>query len=520
MPFTNGSEQTRCLTRVIKHLREENYESCNCKLPCHEVKYEKTISYSKWPSDADIPIYKQLFSKALDLNASEVTDDFVRRNFLRIDVYYGDMMYSMITEEESYSFGKLIGDIGGYMGLLVGASVFSLLELIVLIGQTIFAMIATRTRRVNVPNQQFKINRCLERSVLCCSIRSRCRRKESRRKEQAVTKIAVINNFKDGPKNSKRVERISSEFDHAWIRKIIFDQIKGNEMHLAVANAFLLSLVILTVTPTVRRYLKSPSLTKEETVRVSEMKMPAITVCGTSFSKAKVTKFAKEKNLTVKYNWIGRIDNMEDILWKASSLEDIAYDNNTMFIINPDKHDIAIERVLVANQGYCYKTPSMFSYKITNNFDSILLPKAMRKRLARNESELSCTYSIYESLYNSNYASCNCELPCTETRYNKYSSSAKLTSSDPSIHKHIVAINVFFGGMEYEKITELKMYTTERFVGEIGGQMGIWIGASIFSLFELIYLFVQFAGVLCRKKRSKPSNLEKGMSKEVNDSVF
>ncbi|XP_065070759.1 acid-sensing ion channel 1-like [Rhopilema esculentum] len=394
---------------------------------------------------------------------------------------------------------------------------------------------------------------------------------------------------------------------------------------------FFVSLVILTVTPTVRRYFKSPSLTKVETVRVSEMKMPAITVCGPSFSKAKVTNFAKEKNLTVKYNRIGLIDNIDDILGRASSLEDLAFDNNTMFIINPDENDIAIERVLVANQGYCYKVNANGSFvqrstdiekflfiglflnisdgvylrrsttdsvevniqdhrqlpsrdsgtvlapvghltsieikkteikrlkppypsKCTNGenlrllfkgdysisncrlscfliqvsqkcsrihfFDSILLPKAMRKPLARNESELSCTYSIHESLYNSNYASCNCELPCTETRYNKYSSSAKLTSSDPSIHKHIVAINVFFGGMEYEKITELKMYTTERFVGEIGGQMGIWIGASIFSLFELIYLFVQFAGVLCRKKRRKSSNLDKGMSKEANDSVL
>ena len=153
MPFTNGSKQTRCLAKVIKHLRDSNFESCNCKLPCHEVKYDKTVSYSKWPSETDIPIYKQLFSKALDLNASEVADDFVRRNFLRIDVYYGDMMYRMISEEESYSFGKLIGDIGGYMGLLVGASVFSLLELIVLIGQTIFAMMAARTHRNNDLNQ-------------------------------------------------------------------------------------------------------------------------------------------------------------------------------------------------------------------------------------------------------------------------------------------------------------------------------------------------------------------------------
>ncbi|XP_065070943.1 acid-sensing ion channel 5-like [Rhopilema esculentum] len=140
---------------------------------------------------------------------------------------------------------------------------------------------------------------------------------------------------------------------------------------------FFISLVILTVTPTVRRYFKSPSLTKVETVRVSEMKMPAITVCGPSFSKAKVTKFAKEKNLTVKYNRIGLIDNIDDILGKVFSLEDLAYDNNTMFIINPDVNDIAIERVLVANRGYCYKinangTAIQKSVNLGFTFDIIL----------------------------------------------------------------------------------------------------------------------------------------------------
>ena len=146
-PFFSFPPTDLCVQKVYEKLLEENYASCNCKLPCNEVKYEKTVSYSKWPSEADIPIYKQLFSKALDLNASEVADDFVRRNFLRIDVYYGDMMYRMISEEESYSFGKLIGDIGGYMGLLVGASVFSLLELIVFLLQTV--RFATKRNKIN-----------------------------------------------------------------------------------------------------------------------------------------------------------------------------------------------------------------------------------------------------------------------------------------------------------------------------------------------------------------------------------
>ena len=394
---------------------------------------------------------------------------------------------------------------------------------------------------------------------------------------------------------------------------------------------FFISLVVLTVTPTIQSYFRSPSLTKEETVRVSEMKIPAITVCGPSLSKAKVTKWAEERNVTVEYDRFGLISNLGEILTRVSSLEDLASDDNSIFIIRPDEHKTVIERVFVAYQGYCFKInangtskqrsvdpgftfdiilflnlsdgiyfyrfptdavdviiqdqrefPSLdsgtvlapighrtsieikkteikrlkppFPSKCTNGenmkllfkgdytvsncrlscflsqvsqkcshmpvFYSTLLPKAMRKPIPRNQSEASCFSTIMNNLHDSNYASCNCELPCTETKFLKHSSSAKLTSSDPSIHKHIVIISVFFGDLEYEKITELKMYTPERFVGEIGGQMGIWIGASIFSVLELIYLFVQFTGVLCRKKRRKSSNLENGIAKEVNDSVL
>ena len=394
---------------------------------------------------------------------------------------------------------------------------------------------------------------------------------------------------------------------------------------------FFVSLVILTVTPTIQSYFRSPSLTKVETVRVSEMKIPAITVCGPSLSKAKVIKYAMGKNIKITYNEeLGIIENVDELLMTASSVEDLVFDEKSMYIIKPKKHQTDIERILVAYQGYCYKINAngtarqrsadpeiffditlfldmseginFFSYptdavdviiqdhrqfpsldsgtvlapaghrtlieikkteitrlkppypsKCTNGekmkllfkgdytvgncrlscflnkaskkcsnipiLYGIFLPKAMRRPFPVNRSQITCTTSILKSLQDSNYASCNCELPCVETKFHKYSSSAKLQSSDPRA-KQIVAISVFFGDMEFEKITEFEMYTKERLIGEIGGQMGIWIGASIFSVLELIYLFVQFAGFLCRRKRRKSFNLEKGVTKEVTDSIL
>ncbi|CAB4004599.1 acid-sensing ion channel 1 isoform X2, partial [Paramuricea clavata] len=49
-------------------------------------------------------------------------------NLLAIDIFYEDLNYNIIKQVPAYSLPNLLGEIGGLMGLFLGASILTLLE--------------------------------------------------------------------------------------------------------------------------------------------------------------------------------------------------------------------------------------------------------------------------------------------------------------------------------------------------------------------------------------------------------
>ena len=81
---------------------------CNCRVPCQEIVYEKTLSSIKLPN----------------------------QNNLDAIIYFEELLDEIITEIPEWTFTKLLGDIGGLTGIWLGASVFSIIELLILLGYT------------------------------------------------------------------------------------------------------------------------------------------------------------------------------------------------------------------------------------------------------------------------------------------------------------------------------------------------------------------------------------------------
>ena len=152
MPNANGSlrlaqkEDLECYMRAFQKVIDADFSSCSCSLSCHETIFQKSASYSQWPATADLPFYKTILSESLGLNASNLSDEFVRRNFLKISVFFGDMKYRKITEVRQYPLSGLISDIGGQMGIWLGASMFSFIELICLLVQCFQAICKSREK--------------------------------------------------------------------------------------------------------------------------------------------------------------------------------------------------------------------------------------------------------------------------------------------------------------------------------------------------------------------------------------
>ena len=133
-------------------LQEQHALGCDCPASCHEETYQKTTSYSKWPSQADLLSYKRIFGAALGLSNATFTDEYIYNNFIRLNIFFDQMSYQRVVEVPEWTTTKLISDIGGQMGMWIGASVFSLIELLVLCGCILSGSLLSRNKKEEIAN--------------------------------------------------------------------------------------------------------------------------------------------------------------------------------------------------------------------------------------------------------------------------------------------------------------------------------------------------------------------------------
>jgi hypothetical protein len=63
-------------------------------------------------------------------NISNITDEQIAKSFVSLDVYYNSLTYTQIVEVPVYTTLNLISSIGGTLGLFLGMSVLSFIEII------------------------------------------------------------------------------------------------------------------------------------------------------------------------------------------------------------------------------------------------------------------------------------------------------------------------------------------------------------------------------------------------------
>ncbi|XP_077966757.1 bile acid-sensitive ion channel-like [Styela clava] len=112
---------------------------------------------------------------------------------------------------------------------------------------------------------------------------------------------------------------------------------------------------------------------------------------------------------------------------------------------------------------------------------------------------------------------CECQPPCHSTVYSSSISYAKLPNKavEDDVNEgqvsDLAGINVYFERMSYTIQEESKAVTRTGLLSDLGGQLGLWIGISIVTLFEfiqflLMYCYESIATKLRRKKGSQTSN--------------
>ena len=91
-----------------------------CPLPCHFEYYDSQISYSSFPTG---PYLEYL---AMSLNMSK---DSIRDEVMSVSVFYEDLQVTTTTTEYSYPPTAFLADLGGALGLFLGASLIAFIEI-------------------------------------------------------------------------------------------------------------------------------------------------------------------------------------------------------------------------------------------------------------------------------------------------------------------------------------------------------------------------------------------------------
>ena len=102
-----------------------------CPLECESVTYITSISMSDYPSTnyAERLIKNTRIQRKFD-NRTNVTVEELRNNMLAINVYYGKLNYKSYQEFAKTQIVDLVSNIGGTIGLFLGVSFLSFIEII------------------------------------------------------------------------------------------------------------------------------------------------------------------------------------------------------------------------------------------------------------------------------------------------------------------------------------------------------------------------------------------------------
>lgn len=136
----DDDEDVRCnlLNRTHETCRQQIYYlfdnqvlGCYCPAACLDLDYQTKVSHSIWPSPAYMGMLYSRMKERREVSTLEAIGN--TDNLVRVHVYFEDLQVHSIDEHPEYSEGQLWADIGGTMGLCLGASLCTGVEFVELL---------------------------------------------------------------------------------------------------------------------------------------------------------------------------------------------------------------------------------------------------------------------------------------------------------------------------------------------------------------------------------------------------
>lgn len=118
---------------------ENIHEKCGhkCPLECDTIKYPVSLTYLDYPSQT---YYKNLIESSRFKNLRHLSFQELKNKIIFLNIYYSEFQYKKIQEVEKMTIVDLIAGIGGTLGLFIGISFLSLIEIIHVTFEVIFLL--------------------------------------------------------------------------------------------------------------------------------------------------------------------------------------------------------------------------------------------------------------------------------------------------------------------------------------------------------------------------------------------
>jgi len=129
--------ENNTIFECVKKFYHDNYESClalYCPLECDSFTYEINKDSIMTRSSGNISLNQDQFEYYPGFN----TFENVSRTFLALRVYYDDLKYTLIKQQPKIELFGLISNVGGTLGLFLGFSFISLLELFEVLAELVY----------------------------------------------------------------------------------------------------------------------------------------------------------------------------------------------------------------------------------------------------------------------------------------------------------------------------------------------------------------------------------------------
>ena len=101
-----------------------------CPLECNMTNFNAFITLSDFSKDIYVDVVQARENFRSKYDAKTLDANAVRNRLLRVNIFYDSLSYTHITESVSMNGVSLLAAIGGFMGMFLGMSLMTLVEIL------------------------------------------------------------------------------------------------------------------------------------------------------------------------------------------------------------------------------------------------------------------------------------------------------------------------------------------------------------------------------------------------------